>query len=130
MTRTEKSLTGIVGPSRTDKSRRTSSRLAAAVGGFTLLAFLSPAHAATYSANASGNATVQGGGPRSGSNGITYFNIEGEGDGSFASFGVADFSAASFNIGNNSVTGVNSLSLDLYDAPASFSANGMCCLNS
>ncbi|MEL7449516.1 MAG: endonuclease/exonuclease/phosphatase family protein [Pseudomonadota bacterium] len=37
------------------------------------------------------NATVQPAGPRPGSGGKTFFNIEGSGNGDFASFGVADF---------------------------------------
>lgn len=47
--------------------------------------------ALTLSVEAFDNATVQPGGPRSGSSGKAFFNIEGSANGSFASYGVARF---------------------------------------
>jgi hypothetical protein len=52
-------------------------------------------HAAVISVEAFDNATVQPGGPRSGSNGKAFFNIEGENNGNFSSYGVADFNFGS-----------------------------------
>jgi hypothetical protein len=74
-------------------------------------------------ARASDNATVQPGGPRSGTNGKNFFNVEGSNYGANSSFGVLDFTAASFGI-SGTVTSVNSLNLLLRDAPAAFSTSG------
>jgi hypothetical protein len=73
--------------------------------------------------NAVNNATIQPAGPRTGVNGKRFFNIEGNNFGSFASFGVVDFSAADLNL-SLPVADIQSITLKLYDAPASFSANG------
>lgn len=79
---------------------------------------------AEFTATAADNATVQPAGPRSGGNGKAFFNIEGSDNlSNFASFGVMDFSAADFGIGSL-VTDILSMTLDLYDAPAGFSAAG------
>jgi PEP-CTERM motif len=67
------------------------------------------------------NATIQPGGPRSGANGTNYLNIEGANNGTFASFGVADFQYASQ--GGN-VTGINSITLSLTEANSTFTAPG------
>lgn len=69
------------------------------------------------------NATVQPSGPRSGSNGKRFFNIQGNNNASFASFGVVDFSTAGFGL-TAPVVDVTNVVLKLYDAPARFSANG------
>lgn len=74
-------------------------------------------------ARATANATVQPGGPRTGASGTNFFNIEGINNGTFSSYGVIDFSGASFGI-SGVVTDVSSLVLRLQDAPATFSANG------
>jgi len=81
------------------------------------------AQTVTVGANAVNNATVQPGGPRGGLFGKVFFNIEGNQFGSFASFGVVDFSAADFGL-SAAVADVQGITLKLYDAPASFSANG------
>lgn len=47
---------------------------------------------ASITTEAVDNRTVQPGGPRTGSSGLAFFNIEGSANGSFASFGLADFS--------------------------------------
>lgn len=74
-------------------------------------------------ANATNNATVQPNGPRTGVNGKRFFNIEGNNFGSFASFGVVDFNAADFGL-SRPVADITGITLKLYDAPASFSADG------
>lgn len=88
-----------------------------------LLALTAGAASAQYSAEAFDNATVQPGGPRSGSSGKNYLNVEGNNNGSFASFGVLDFNPADLGIGGP-ISDVTGLALDLYDAPAGFSAAG------
>jgi hypothetical protein len=77
----------------------------------------------TVGTNAVNNATVQPGGPRTGINGKRFFNIEGNNFGTFASFGVVDFSAQGFGL-TEPVGDVVGITLKLYDAPAGFSANG------
>jgi hypothetical protein len=67
------------------------------------------------------NATIQPAGPRTGANGTNYFNIEGANNGTFASFGVADFLYASQ--GGN-VTGINSITLSLTEANLAFTTPG------
>jgi len=69
---------------------------------------------------ASDNATVQPGGPRSGSNGKAFFNIEGPANGSFASFGVVDFQLTA----DSSVSDVSTLTLALTEANAAFTHAG------
>lgn len=78
---------------------------------------------AQFSARAVDNATIQPGGPRSGSNGKRFFNIEGNDYGQFASWGVLDFNSTDLGIGFQ-VNDITSLVLRLYDRPAGFSANG------
>lgn len=73
--------------------------------------------------NAINNATVRPTGPRSGTSGKTYFNIEGNDYGNYASFGVVDFSAADLGL-SQPVADVVGITLKLYDAPASFSIDG------
>jgi hypothetical protein len=57
----------------------------------TLACTVSSAQAQLIQLGATDNATVQGGGPRAGTNGKIFFDAEGSSNGSFASFGVADF---------------------------------------
>ena len=81
------------------------------------------AQSVNVAARASANATVQAAGPRTGNNGVRFFNIEGSNNNAFASYGVLDFTASSFGIGFT-VGDVSNLSLLLRDAPAAFSAGG------
>jgi hypothetical protein len=70
--------------------------------------------------HASDNATIQPGGPRTGTNGKAFFNAEGSSNGTFASFGVADFqtpAGVTFAAGDT-------LSLTLTQSNASFTHNG------
>lgn len=64
------------------------------------------------------NATVQPSGPRPGVNGKQFFNMEGSGNGTFASFGVVDFQSSPTSVP------VTSLILDLTQANAAFTQNG------
>ena len=64
------------------------------------------------------NATVQPGGPRPGINGKQFFNMEGSGNGTFASFGVVDFQSNPMN------AQVTSLTLVLTQANAAFTHDG------
>ena len=69
---------------------------------------------------ASNNATIQPTGPRTGTNGKVFFNMEGSSNGSFASFGVIDFqvpNGVTFGPGGT-------LSLSLTQDNAAFTANG------
>lgn len=76
--------------------------------------------AAMLSVEASDNATVQPAGPRSGSSGKAFFNIEGSNNGNFASYGVADF-----NFGAQPpITAINSATLKLTQSNAGFTKNG------
>jgi len=79
------------------------------------------AEATPLSTLASDNATVQPGGPRSGGSGKAFFNIEGSANGTFASYGVADFN---YGVLANAVIGINSATLVLTQANAAFSASG------
>lgn len=79
------------------------------------------AQAATFSTSAINNATVQPGGPRSGTNGKRFFNIEGSNNNTFASFGVIDFATTSFGTISDPV---NSLALTLQQSNASFTNAG------
>jgi hypothetical protein len=70
--------------------------------------------------HASDNATIQPGGPRTGTNGKVFFNAEGSSNNTFASFGVADFqtpAGVTFAAGET-------LSLTLTQSNASFTHNG------
>src|SRR5262249_46577527 len=67
---------------------------------------------------AANNATVQPAGPRPGANGKQFFNMEGAGNGSFASFGVVDFQSSPMNVQ------ITSLTLALTQANAAFTNNG------
>jgi hypothetical protein len=76
-----------------------------------------------------GNATVQPAGPRTGANGLAFFNMEGSGAGNFASYGVARFDLSAdkaaldalYGAGQWSVTGAT---LTLVESNAAFSHAG------
>jgi len=86
-----------------------------------LLLFSGAALAQTFSIEAFDNATVQSAGPRSGSSGKTFFNVQGSANGSFASFAVADFQ---FAAPLNPVTDISAIALELVQSNASFTADG------
>lgn len=72
-----------------------------------------------------GNATVQVAGVRSGANGLAFFNVEGSGNGSYATFGVIDFSIAALTIpAGQMLASVNALSFQLTQSNAAFSVAG------
>ncbi|MBS1706436.1 MAG: hypothetical protein JST40_11205 [Armatimonadetes bacterium] len=77
-----------------------------------------------FNAEAWHNITVQPAGPRQGANGIRFWNIEGSNNGSFSSYGVAEFRASDFgSIANpNSITGAN---LYVREASAAFTLAGI-----
>ncbi len=104
----------------------TSGHKLAAATALLLAASFGSAHAAPIIAAAADNATVQPGGPRSGTSGKAYFNIEGSGNGSFASYGVADFN---FGVLPSTVISVNSATLSLVQANAAFSTTGQVVLS-
>ncbi len=80
-------------------------------------------HAVQNSYVATANATVQPAGPRTGTNGTNFFNIEGSANTTFSSFGVIDFLLSNESFGGT-VTGVNSVTLNLTESNASFTAPG------
>ena len=80
-----------------------------------------PVSADPLSAAASDNATVQPAGPRTGTSGKAFLNVEGSAAGSFASYGVADFGFGSLPY---PVISVNSIELALTQSNAAFSAAG------
>lgn len=86
-------------------------------------AVVSQAQVMSNTVLASNNATVQPGGPRSGSSGKAFFNIEGTDNGNFASYGVVDFdgSAVSFS---EAIAGLNSVTLAFTQSNAGFTADG------
>src|SRR5262249_52747762 len=69
---------------------------------------------------ASDSAVVQAGGPRPGSDGKEFFNIEGPAKGSSASFGVVDFQLTA----DPSVSAFSILSLSLTEANTAFTHPG------
>jgi hypothetical protein len=84
-------------------------------------AFSAPeAAGASITVQAFNNATVQPGGPRTGSNGKGFFNMEGSGNGTFASYGVLDFQIP---MGSPSLQ-ISSLTVSLTQENASFTHNG------
>jgi hypothetical protein len=80
----------------------------------------SPAISAAITLTAFNNATIQPAGPRRGSNGKTFFNIEGSGNGAFASYGVLDFQIP---LGEPALN-ANILTIALTQANASFTHSG------
>ena len=91
-----------------------------------LTAALTPtASAATLPAT--DNATVQLAGPRTGTNGKNFLNIEGDANGTasaFSSYGVIDFAVAPGTLGVGTVTSVDSFSLALTQSNANFTTGG------
>lgn len=82
---------------------------------------VAPVHAVPLSTEAADNATVQPAGPRAGSSGKAFLNVEGSANGTFASYGVADFN---FGVLPMPVVSVNSAQLALTQANAAFSTTG------
>jgi hypothetical protein len=90
---------------------------------------VTPVRADTFSVLAFDNATVQPGGPRTGDYGKIYFNIEGSNNNSFASFGAADFNSSNLadangNMISGSLTALNTITITLTQANASFTNPG------
>jgi hypothetical protein len=75
---------------------------------------------ADFITSATNNATVQPGGPRAGSNGKRFFNMEGSNNNQFASFGVVDFQTPS----GATISQVSALSLTLVEDNAAFTHAG------
>ena len=71
-----------------------------------------------------GNATVQGAGPRSGANGQNFFNLEGSDNNAFASFGVIDIDLSPLFLGGNPYSTVTGATLTLAENNAAFSHPG------
>lgn len=94
-----------------------------AFAGMTSLALSAVALAQTASTEANHNITVQPAGPRTGTSGLNFFNIEGNANGTFASFGVAEFlfDASAFT---DPIAGIKRLTLKLYQVDAGFSESG------
>lgn len=96
----------------------------ALVGLGVLVGFVSTSFAVdSNSLEAFDNATVQPGGPRSGTAGKNFFNVEGIGLGTFASYGVIDFDGSALSF-SEAITGVTALRIDLTQSNAAFTANG------
>lgn len=87
------------------------------------LAIALPSFAGPYESLATYNLTVQPAGPRIGSNGLRFFNVQGVANGSFASFGVAEFTTANLAI-PGTVTDIGRLTLKLTSSNAAFSRSG------
>jgi hypothetical protein len=68
------------------------------------------------------NATVRPTGPRTGTSGKNFFNVEGSANGVNASYGVADFD---FGVQANTVTALNGMSLALTQDNAAFTHDGI-----
>lgn len=87
-----------------------------------LASIVGSARATPVAFEATDDATVQGAGPRTGSNGKAFYNMEGSANGSFASFGVSEFNFSTLTptLGGT-VTGVSGVSLQLTQSNAAFS---------
>jgi len=93
------------------------------VGAALVLALSSSAgFAAVLSTEAFDNATVRPTGPRTGTSGKNFFNVEGSANGVNASYGVADFD---FGVQANTVTAINSMTLNLTQDNAAFTHDGV-----
>lgn len=90
------------------------------------LACADSALADPVSIEGSANGTVQAAGPRSGSNGSAFLNIEGSGNSaSFQSYGTVDFDGAGFGLAFGGPIGdITSLSLALVESNAAFTLPG------
>lgn len=94
----------------------TAATLAAALSATTALA-------APITNEATTNGTVRPAGPRSGSSGTAFFNVEGSGNAANASYGTADFAGSGFSFGGT-VTDITTFSLALTESNAAFTAPG------
>jgi hypothetical protein len=72
---------------------------------------------------ATGNATVQPAGPRTGANGTNFFNLEGSNNGVNSSYGVLDIPLSNLNFGGT-ITSINSVTLNLTENNSAFTAPG------
>src|SRR5579862_773041 len=82
-----------------------------------------PVSAAVATALATDNATIKNAGPRTGASGKSFFNVEGDNNlAANASYGVIDFSGASFHVSGASA--VSALTLTLTESNAAFSTPG------
>ena len=95
----------------------------------TLLAAFAAQGAQAASVEAGDNATIQPAGPRSGSNGLAFFNIEGDDNGAFASYGLARFDLTAMKAGFDATYGiggwkVESIALELVQSNAGFTNSG------
>ncbi|MCP5279940.1 MAG: PEP-CTERM sorting domain-containing protein [Thiobacillus sp.] len=94
-----------------------------------LLASVGVQAAQAASVEAFANATVQPAGPRTGSSGTNYFNIEGSDNGGFASYGVARFDLAAMKADFDALYGaggwrVDNVVLELTQSNAGFTTDG------
>lgn len=87
---------------------------------FTAFVAAAPAAHATIMTNAIDNATVQPAGPRTGTNGKRFLNIESSPNAGFASYGVIDFQFGSVA----AQPAFTTLTIALTQANASFTSNG------
>ncbi len=87
------------------------------------MAIALPTLAGPYESLATYNLTIQPAGPRIGSNGLRFFNAQGVDNGTFASFGVAEFTIANLGI-VGTVTDIGRLTLKLTSSNAAFSRSG------
>lgn len=71
-----------------------------------------------------GNDTVRPSGPRTGVGGTDEFFVEGDGNGSFASFGVLDFDLSSVLPNGQTAGEIGDVSLKLFQSNAGFTTNG------
>lgn len=94
-----------------------------ALAGIMPLALAAGVAAQTASIEANHNITVQPAGPRQGGSGLNFFNIEGNANGNFASFGVAEFlfDAGAFS---DPLAAIKRLTVKLYQSDAGFSESG------
>ncbi len=76
--------------------------------------------ATVYSAECTNNLTIQPAGPRQGPNGLSGFNVEGVVNVSFASYGIAEWTASSFGI-SGPISDITSINLKLQKWHAAFS---------
>jgi hypothetical protein len=99
------------------------SRLFVYLSSVSLLLVGASARAEGGSVLAFDNATVQPAGPRSGVNGKRFFNMEGNANGNFSSFGVADFNFPDLE-GDDHGEMVKTLTLTFVQANAAFTHDG------
>lgn len=76
--------------------------------------------AALTTLTATDNSTIKPAGPRAGTSNQTYFNVEGNSNGTNASFGVAEFTGP----GGGGFTSLNGVTLSLTESNASFTNAG------